>query len=538
MKIDILLEQLLSDRIIDREYLKLAYEVLKFPNHFEKIEELENLKKFLEKRISTINKNSKEYLFENDKIFMIDILNGNVLNGLVQYFRRIFPIMDVTYLIELNYIEFFKNFFNGFNSTFLKSFFNNILNLKEIERLSFYDFRNCLNWIWQIFNILKIPEKQKIDLVFEELKIILKYLIKKDRLSDVLFTEMMVYSMFIHSVEDMYNDFIKLEREICKPCQNYYLEWVERNKLPPCKKEITKQGKIKLAFIRPVITFWSPFKLEYSFIKKLLEDKTFSEKHEVYFYTMNMEDLGGEKTEKICINFLKQLNIKVRSPVSHYKRFVHYCDYAKKVLEFREKLIRDNIDIVIYSDHFYSVGEFLFISRVAPKQIYWAHMNTVVDFKGIDKKIIHFPPPKECEKDFELFDIELDSIFFEGEKERWKKEAEGIRKRFPEGTIILGAIGRMVKVDNWDYLKTVAEILKQNPDTVYLACGPGETNGIKEKIEKLGIANRFYFEGWVDPKIYAFVIDVYLNTFPNWSGEVVKEYLKLRPEGCVVTLER
>jgi glycosyltransferase involved in cell wall biosynthesis len=81
-------------------------------------------------------------------------------------------------------------------------------------------------------------------------------------------------------------------------------------------------------------------------------------------------------------------------------------------------------------------------------------------------------------------------------------------------------------VNNWEYLSAVAEIMKNNPETVYLACGTGSEEEIKEKVEKLGIADRFYFEGFVDPHVYGYVIDIYLNTFPEPGGLSVLEFIK------------
>ena len=61
------------------------------------------------------------------------------------------------------------------------------------------------------------------------------------------------------------------------------------------------------------------------------------------------------------------------------------------------------------------------------------------------------------------------------------------------------------------------------PNTVYLACGSGNIASIQEKATKLGIADRIFFEGFVDTKLYSFILDIFLDTFPQIQGESARE---------------
>jgi predicted O-linked N-acetylglucosamine transferase (SPINDLY family) len=354
-----------------------------------------------------------------------------------------------------------------------------------------------------------------------------------------MYLENIIYSRAIHAVEYLTEDFKKIENDICRPCRKLYKEWIDSHKLLPCKSEVNKNGKIKIAIVKPSIAFNSPFKLEYSLTKNLMQDKTFRDRYEIYFYSMTLPDFGTIESEEKCTAMLNEIGIKVEKTVEKYLEQGLAANRHKLVLEFREQLIKDEIDIIIYSDHLYSVGEFLFISRAAPKQIYWCHMNHEIDISEIDKRIIHYPPPPDSafKDDFEFFDIEQDEMFIKGDEEENKKAAKQIRKKFPENVIILGSIGRLVKVDNYDYLSAVAEILKSNPDTIYLACGEGNKNSIRKKLKQLKIdENRFYFEGFVDVKVYRYVIDIYLNTFPFHSGEAIREFTAKDEESFVVSL--
>jgi hypothetical protein len=76
--------------------------------------------------------------------------------------------------------------------------------------------------------------------------------------------------------------------------------------------------------------------------------------------------------------------------------------------------------------------------------------------------------------------------------------------------------------------------MKQNPNTIYLACGMGNQKTIKEKLKKYNIdENRFLFLGQVKAHIYGWVIDLYLAPF-NGAGNALDEYrTKIRSYVCL-----
>jgi glycosyltransferase involved in cell wall biosynthesis len=90
--------------------------------------------------------------------------------------------------------------------------------------------------------------------------------------------------------------------------------------------------------------------------------------------------------------------------------------------------------------------------------------------------------------------------------------------------VFLGTIGRLVKIDSDEYIKTVAKILKQNPNTLYFACGAGNIDSIKEKLKKYDIPeSRFVFTGQVNPHVFGWVIDIWLDSFPLRQGHSLVE---------------
>lgn len=71
----------------------------------------------------------------------------------------------------------------------------------------------------------------------------------------------------------------------------------------------------------------------------------------------------------------------------------------------RDKIIRDEIDILIDFTGSNPLAEFLFVTRSAKKQIYWSHGNTEYDIKSIDLKVSHFQPTSE----YKIISVPMDN---------------------------------------------------------------------------------------------------------------------------------
>ena len=469
---------------------------------------------------------------QNDTIFLIDILLGNYETGLINYLKRLF-VLDFNSGISQQYHVFIINFLKILNDKkFVFYIVKELLNADVLSKQTKYERRTIVNWIWQVIwgGRICLTSKEELQDIYPCLKDIYYYLINEKLIDEVMHFVMFIQNIMYESFVQSQDDYRLIQEEITQPAQKLYEEWINNNNLQPCKKEISAEGKINIAIVRPNIGFWSPFIVEYSLIKTLINDNNFRKKYNLYFYSMDFFELWSSgQDSRQCLDMLSQIGIIVKSPVKRFRRQGYYNNFFEKVLKFRETLIKDQIDILIYSDHLYPCGEFLFLARSAPKQIYWCHGNFQYNVKGIDKRIVHFNDIERLNSNpykWEVFELEVDEQFLVQEREQKKKKAEEIKKRFPPGTIFLGSIGRLSKVNNWEYLSAVAEIMKNNPETVYLACGTGSEEEIKEKVEKLGIADRFYFEGFVDPHVYGYVIDIYLNTFPEPGGLSVLEFIK------------
>lgn len=495
----------------------------------DKDDRIDLIKKKLENYFN-FYRNKKEYLYINDTIFLLDILNNNFKDGLLTYCKRLFTFIDNNVLVSDGYDKFISFFLSKVDNKLILELLSNLLEGEFLLEVGYRKRIMLFSWFIILYNYsFNLSPVEKREVIYPLFKKVISFLIKNKLIKDLLFFHNIAYSVLIGIVQDLTADFQKIEAEISRPCREFYKQWIKEhlNLSPPKPKNKTSNEKIKVAIVRPTFSFWSPFKLEYSLAKSLLQDADFTSRCELYFYSISLLDFGTHQDESKCIEMLRDIGVEVRKPDERFLKQGIFVDRVKLILSFRKQLIDDGIDVLVYSDHLYSVGEFLLLTRAAPNQVYWCHMNHEVDNEGIDERIIHYPPPEDSKfkDDFQQFTLKLDDIFLKGDEEQFKKEAAQIRAKYPKGAIILGSIGRLIKVDNYDYLQTVAKIMQDNQDTIYLACGIGDVESIKRKLREVGIdEKRFYFPGWVDPKVYRYVIDVYLNTFPFHSGAVIGEF--------------
>lgn len=292
--------------------------------------------------------------------------------------------------------------------------------------------------------------------------------------------------------------------------------------------------KKKIVFVKDRIVENSPFKVEYSLLSALMSDEAFTQNYEPYVLSMGYVDKAPD--QEVAVKKLEALGVKVVSPAQSVHQGEPYYDHLTKAMLLREWFLEHHIDIMVGCVNGYDIMNFLFVLRCASLQIYWSHGDFEYDVEGIDKRISHFS--RECSFAYERFDVSILEEFHKPEEAKHQALALEIRKRWSDEVVVLGSIGRLVKMDNDAYMATLAHIMKENPQTVYLACGTGHEESLKQKIVKYDIPQeRFFFEGFVNPHVYGYVIDVYLNTFPEPGGESVNEFFSKGEHKYVISLD-
>jgi hypothetical protein len=287
----------------------------------------------------------------------------------------------------------------------------------------------------------------------------------------------------------------------------------------------------KVALLLERVIDYSIFKVVYSLLRMLKKSNNL--KYEFIILDLNYQLYGGSREK--AVEKIKSLGFEY---IDCHKYTINaigpFFSYIEKCLNLRELIIKKNIDILI-GFNMQPEYNFLFTTRTAPKQIYWSHGNSEYDIKGIDKKVSHFNQKSNNNK-FDFFSVIGDYSVSKQEKFSYVEQSEIVRNVFPKDFVILGSIGRLIKIDNKEYLDTVLKILKENPKTVYIACGDGDTSNIEQFIKNNSIEERFLLAGFVNIQVYGRVIDIYLNTFPEPGGESVNEFVSLDENKYVVSL--
>ncbi|MGE4398778.1 MAG: hypothetical protein AB7D29_04560, partial [Campylobacterales bacterium] len=241
--------------------------------------------------------------------------------------------------------------------------------------------------------------------------------------------------------------------------------------------------------------------------------------YEIKIYSMSYFEKSAN--DQKCIDMIVRLGIEIFDGSEPFYKDGIYHSHLSKALYIRQKMLRDGVDIMMHGSC-YDINDFLVSSRVAPRQIFWSHGNHEYDVKEIDKKITHCAL-QGCAYDFESFTVPMDTETFYNPY-RDPRLIEHERSMYPKDAFILGVIGRLVKVDSDEYLQTIAEIMRQNQNTIFIAAGSGNMDSIRAKVEKLGISDRFYMPGHVDAHVYGHIIDLWCDTFPMNQGESMLEY--------------
>ena len=101
--------------------------------------------------------------------------------------------------------------------------------------------------------------------------------------------------------------------------------------------------------------------------------------------------------------------------------------------------------------------------------------------------------------------------------------ARALRATFPADAVVAASIGREEKLDSPEFLAAVCELLRAHPNLRFLWTGRVPRASIQGAFERAGVADRARFVGWVDTKLYAQAIDLFLDSFPFPCGFTLKE---------------
>jgi len=506
-----------------------------FPNEF-----LELFENFQETEIETDEKitnhinfftnyyntaSIEEKFILNNLLFGLEILNGNAKKGLINFIKRTFEF-DIQANADNKYILYSVNFIlnvKAKNSLFIKTVKEIInpkyfLNKNKIIQRAY--FVNFLSILWN--NPVMTNNKIWLD-IFDDLVNLMDICRKNDLFEEHMYIQFFTYHIYGNNIQTV-KEWQKFNEKVEIPASKFYQKYASLNKIPKPKKSISTKRK-KIGFILDRIVFNSPYMVMYSLWENLMKNEEFTKNYEIYIYSLNYVDKQFENQN--LIYDLEKLDLNVYSPQNKFINYKFYYPHIQKALDIREKIIEDKIDYLILTTGGYDIGNFIFSNRSAPKQIFWSHGNCAFDIPNIDKRISHFP--QECKKfEWNIFTIPTSEKFLTGSNEE-KKQGLAIKKdllqKYGKNTVFLGTIGRLVKIENEEYLKVISKMMKQNPNTIYLACGEGNIGNVKKLMKKTNIdLERIMFTGHINPHIFGWIIDIWINTYPLIQGQSQEEY--------------
>lgn len=272
----------------------------------------------------------------------------------------------------------------------------------------------------------------------------------------------------------------------------------------------------------------SPYKVEFSLFSNLLRDKSFASRFRLKIYNMALIEKSSD--DEALRRELEGIGVEICDVVLAQNTKGFYNSHLSKALLLWEAIRADGVRCLISPNNGYGISDFLLSVRVAPVQAYYSHGNFVYDIPSITHRLTHICNAQRrithCGFGFIGVSVKMDTRFYNPPVD--SRALQALRAQYPHDVKILGTIGRLVKLDSPQYLKSVLEIMRSFPQSVYLACGGGNEWAIREKIVREGgadLLHRFCFSGYVDSALYGHIIDLWLDSFPLEQGESRIEYV-------------
>jgi len=186
-------------------------------------------------------------------------------------------------------------------------------------------------------------------------------------------------------------------------------------------------------------------------------------------------------------------------------------DY-EALLALRRQIAEQGITAVVWVSVATHMG-FAFAMRVAPVQIWWALKYHSLAFAEIDGRLTAASAGATKRVGGALWrsaPLAADDWF----RPELAASAAQLRARYAEHDLLFACLGREEKLNSEPFLEAVAQVLQACPQAGFLWTGRERLASIEARLQALGVGARCHFIGWVDTKLYAQVIDVFLDSFP------------------------
>lgn len=165
---------------------------------------------------------------------------------------------------------------------------------------------------------------------------------------------------------------------------------------------------------------------------------------------------------------------------------------------------------------------FAFSVRIAPVQIWWAMKYHSLSLPEIDGYLTN-----QSAGSTKLVEGRVWRSAPLASEEWYRPElgetARQVRARYARHDLLFSCMGREEKINSPAFLEAVGAILRACPAAGFLWTGRERAAQVQEAFERMGVAERCHYIGWVDTKLYAQVLDVFLDSFPFPCGFTLYE---------------
>lgn len=252
-----------------------------------------------------------------------------------------------------------------------------------------------------------------------------------------------------------------------------------------------------------------------------------------YLESINKFGTGKSKLKPVVVSmdgrnvFLRKRLNELQIPlVSLADTQPQPCNAYAKVIKFIALCCADRpraivfVSVVLWMATLYAI-------RLAPAQIWWAMKYHAFSSPDIDGYMCGSPdgrPRTIGGKHWETAPFGGADWF----APELRAAASSTRAALGNWRTVFGSIGREEKLRDPGFLDAVCGVLKANPESCFIWTGSQQDPVIRSYFEAAQLEHRTHFVGWIDTRLYAQVIDVYLDSFPFPGGYTVYQAMAAR----------
>lgn len=355
----------------------------------------------------------------------------------------------------------------------------------------------------------KTTEKLWLDTAFKLIVLPFLHILCKHELIDIaLFLEIEIYSRYAKCIEG--EKHFKAIYQDLSPCLEKLGEKAKFKKIldPEIKiDKIFSDNETKIAFLiqNGAMLAHVEYLINFLSSQKEIRESTFSP------VILSIFGKYSEINEKCS-----QLNIDL----IEIENYLPNSGFSARYAWIREFLEHNNIDTIVAMSSVTNLA-FAYSFGLAPNQIWWSLKYKGFKHPNISGYLTQSHPDETFIYDGQLWHggVHASKSWYDQSK---RQDARELRKSYKCKTLY-GCLAREEKMKHHDFIESVVSILKKAPDAAFLWTGRNEENSIKERFINAGVYEQCFFVGWIDTRLYAQVIDVFLDTYPLGCGFTLLE---------------